>query len=250
MKYKLQEILSLTLDMAEAMIKCGSDVSRVEDSIRIICNSYKVKYIEAYATNSLIIVTLRNNDEAVTESRRIKYINTNLSMLEEVNSLSREICANNVGREIVLKKLDSIKSHNHYLLICFGNLLAAFSFTLFFKGNVLDAIISSFIALILYLSDHYLNSKNRSKIIYNFMNSFIIGIIAVIFSKFITTIHFDKIIIGDIMLLIPGLSMFISIYDIFKGDTLSGTIRFIEGMFLALSIALGILLSLLLGGLI
>jgi len=53
------------------------------------------------------------------------------------------------------------------------------------------------------------------------------------------------------MLLIPGLSMFISINDIFKGDTLSGIGRFTEGIFLALTIAAGVGLSLLmLGGII
>ena len=53
---------------------------------------------------------------------------------------------------------------------------------------------------------------------------------------------------GDIMLLIPGLAIFTSIYDIVKGDTTSGTNRFVDGIFLALSIASGIAISLLLGG--
>ena len=50
------------------------------------------------------------------------------------------------------------------------------------------------------------------------------------------------------MLLIPGLSMFISINDIFKGDVLSGIGRFTEGIFLALTIAAGGGLSLLMLG--
>ena len=39
-----------------------------------------------------------------------------------------------------------------------------------------------------------------------------------------------------------------SIDDIFKGDTLSGLGRFTEGIFLALTIAAGVGLSLLIGG--
>ena len=50
------------------------------------------------------------------------------------------------------------------------------------------------------------------------------------------------------MLLIPGLAIFTSVYDIVKGDTTSGTNRFVDGIFLALSIASGIAISLLLGG--
>ena len=78
-----------------------------------------------------------------------------------------------------------------------------------------------------------------------------IGFISIILVKLGIGNNFDKIVIGDIMLLIPGLSMFISINDIFKGDIMSGIGRFTEGIFLALTIAAGVGLSLLmLGGII
>lgn len=250
MKYSLGEVLSLSLDIGEAMIKCGGEVSRVEDTIRRICHSYGVKYIEVYAINSLIIATLRDDKNAVTESRRITYSSNNLYELEEVNQLSRKICEENTSRKEVLSKIEEAKKVKNKYLICFGQMLAAFSFTLFFGGDFLDGFFSLLIAFLLFFVSHYLDQKKINKIIYNFIGSFIIGIVASLFSKIGGNIHFDKIIIGDIMLLIPGLSMYISIHDIFKGDTLSGTNRFIEGIFLALSIAGGIGLSLLLGGLL
>ena len=42
--------------------------------------------------------------------------------------------------------------------------------------------------------------------------------------------------------------MFTSVYDIVKGDTTSGTNRFVDGLFLALSLAAGIAISLFIGG--
>lgn len=250
MKYSLREILSLSLDIGEAMIKCGGEVSRVEDTIKRICKSYGVLYIEVYAINSLIVATLRDDKTSVTESRRITYINNNLFELEKVNELSREICKENIGRKEVLQRIEEVKKVKNKYLICFGQMLAAFSFTLFFKGSYVDAIFSLMIAFILFFIDSYLANKNINKIAYNFIGSFIIGMLASICSKVLPSVQFDKIIIGDIMLLIPGLSMFISIHDIFKGDTTSGINRFIEGVFQALSIAGGIGLSLLLGGLL
>ena len=250
MKYQLKEILSLSLDVGEAMVKCGGEISRVEDTITRICKAYGVKYIEVYATNSLLLATLRDDQDSVTESRRVTYNNNNLLELEKVNELSREICKNNVGREEVLLKIEEEKQIKNKYLICFGQMLAAFSFTLFFNGNWIDALVSLFIALLLFFVNLYFDNKKINKIMYNFIASFIIGLFACLFSKIYASIHIDKVIIGDIMLLIPGLSMFISIHDIFKGDTLSGTTRFVEGIFLALSIAGGIGLSLSLGGLL
>ena len=59
----------------------------------------------------------------------------------------------------------------------------------------------------------------------------------------------DRIVIGNIMLLIPGISLTNSIRDMVSGDTMSGTLRFIEACILALAIAGGYFLaSVLVGG--
>ena len=51
--------------------------------------------------------------------------------------------------------------------------------------------------------------------------------------------HADLISIGNIMLLIPGIALTNSIRDMFCGDTITGLIRFMESVLLALVIALG-----------
>ena len=50
----------------------------------------------------------------------------------------------------------------------------------------------------------------------------------------------DKIMIGDIMLLIPGLMSTNAIRDVLIGDTLSGIIRLIAALLLAAALALWI----------
>ncbi len=250
-KLSLKEILSLSLDIAERMLKCGAEVSRVEQTISIICKSYGVKYMEVFAMNSLIVGTLRDEKWSVTESRRILYHKTDLEQLEKINNLSRKICDKNVSRKKVLKELELARSKKNNVLIFIGEVLAALSFTLFFGGNLFDAFAAAVITVILYLLDSFIKHGKINTLVYNFLCSFIIGFMAIILTKIGIGDNFDKIIIGDIMLLIPGLSMFISINDIFKGDTLSGIGRFTEGIFLALTIAAGVGLSLLtLGGIL
>jgi len=59
----------------------------------------------------------------------------------------------------------------------------------------------------------------------------------------------DHIIIGNIMALIPGIGLTNSLRDLFIGDSVSGTLRFIEAIMLAIAIACGyIITSLLFGG--
>ena len=92
------------------MLKCGAEVSRVEKTITIICESYGVKYREVFAMNSLIVATLRDDRDSVTESRRIAYHENDLGQLERLNDLSRSICKKNVSRKIVLSKIDECKN--------------------------------------------------------------------------------------------------------------------------------------------
>ena len=243
-KYQLKEILSIALDMGERMLKCGAEVSRVEKTISIICESYGVKYMEVFAMNSLIITTLRDNNDSVSESRRITYHENDLGQLERLNDLSRKICKKNVSRKVVLSKINECKKEK--IIIC--HIIAASSFTFFFGGNIIDSFASLFISIIIFFVNLYGNKNKINNLIINFLNSFVIGVISILLVKINVGSNFDKIIIGNIMLLIPGLSMFISINDIFKGDVLSGIGRFTEGIFLALTIAAGVGLSLLMLG--
>ena len=57
------------------------------------------------------------------------------------------------------------------------------------------------------------------------------------------TLHSDKVIIGDIMLLIPGLAFTNAVKDIFIGDTISGVMRLIETILWAAALALGFALA-------
>lgn len=250
MKFGLKEIVNVAIDIGEGMLKSGAEISRVEDTIERILNGYNVKYKEVFALNSIIIVTARHNNQTVTESRRIKYRKINLAMLEDLNNLSRKVCDNNMSREAVLKEISSYKSKKNDYKKIIGMTLTSYSFTLFFGGNAKDAFTAGIISIVLFIIDFLLKNKRNNTLIYNFFNSFLIGIMAILFIKINLACNLDKIIIGCIMLFIPGLSTCISIDDIFNGDTMSGISGLTEGVFLAFAIAGGIGLSLVIGGVV
>lgn len=250
-KLDFKEILGISLDIGEELLKCGAEISRVEETITIICKSYGVKKIDVFVMNSVIIATIISDEKkSFTETRRVLHHKMDLKTLEDLNSLSRRICKNNIPRKKVKNEIKKCVN-NTSILFYFGGIITAFSFTLFFNGNFKDAIFSSIIAIILCFIDKLTHKMKVNNLIYSFFCSFMIGSIAITLTKIIPTCHFDKIVIGDIMILIPGLSMFISVNDVFKGDTMSGIGRFTEGLFLTLCIAAGIGLSLImLGGLL
>ena len=61
-------------------------------------------------------------------------------------------------------------------------------------------------------------------------------------------VQLDKVVIGNIMLLIPGLELTNGMRDLFSGDVLAGLLHIGEAIFLAMVIALGAAYILSLGG--
>ena len=77
----------------------------------------------------------------------------------------------------------------------------------------------------------------------NLLISLIIGIIVGLVGRIIPGIHLDMILIGDIMLLIPGLAMTNAVRNILLGNTISGLVRLADSLLWAGSLAGGFMVA-------
>ena len=84
--------------------------------------------------------------------------------------------------------------------------------------------------------------------IYNFIVSFVSGVAALLLVKLGLGDQVDKIMIGGIMLLIPGIAMTNSVRDMLIGDVMSGWFRLLNALLIAGAIACGFALSIILIG--
>ena len=73
----------------------------------------------------------------------------------------------------------------------------------------------------------------------NIILSALLTILALVGEKFFPFLHADVLIIGNIMLLIPGIAFCNSIHDMVMGDTISGVLSLFDTILRALSIAIG-----------
>ena len=81
-----------------------------------------------------------------------------------------------------------------------------------------------------------------------FIVSFAAGILSVITVWLGIGVHTDKIMIGVIMLLIPGIAMTNGVRDMLTGDIATGMLRVANALLLAIAIACGFALSLFVTG--
>ena len=71
------------------------------------------------------------------------------------------------------------------------------------------------------------------------ISSFAGGVLAIVFVRLGLGCNVDKVMIGTIMLLIPGMTIGTSIRDMLCGDLITGFFRLLQSLLLATIIALG-----------
>ena len=85
-----------------------------------------------------------------------------------------------------------------------------------------------------------IDSRTASKFIINLASSAVVAVCAVLLFTVGLGDSLDKIIIGSIIRLVPGVALTTSIRDFLNGDYLSGTIRIIDAFLVGGCIAIGV----------
>lgn len=249
-----EELLCSVLDIGEQMLVNGAEINRVEDSIKRICQSYNAKRVDVFTITSSIVVTLQRQDGSTfTQTRRIHKYSTNLEIVDKLNNLSRYICNYKPEANYIINELVEINNGKTYSLSAQYATYAMIAsvFTIFFGGSLSDALISSLIAVLLKLSNTLTQKVDTNTLFVNIISSFIVGLFAILSVSLGVGKSIDKIVIGNIMLMIPGIAFTNSIRDIIGGDTISGLFRLSEAIVISLSIAVGFgIASIVFGGLI
>ncbi len=245
-------ILSLVLDIGEEMLTAGAEINRVEDSIyRILC-SYGYEKVNVFAITEHISVSfLDSNGQVVSEARRIYYFSNDMNHLEDLNQLSRYICANQPGITEIRDRLESKKkkkNSNNQFLACLAYFMGAGGFAIFFDGTIMDGIVSGLVVIFMYAISRISKVGLLNKIIFTSLSATLAGFAACILVHFGIGDHLDTIIIGNIMLLVPGLAFTTSLRDMLSGDIIAGLLRMIESIMVAAAIAIGYAVPLLLLG--
>ncbi len=245
-EFPIDDVLKITLEIASLLITSGAEVRRVEDTISRICKAYNLKNCEVFSITSIIIITATSQDDkTVTQTKRIYDSSLNLIAFEKANALSREICSNPKPLSYVLERTKKIKADSlkSTFKINVGYLIGAGAFSMFFGGNVLDSLSAILVAFILLLGNKFILKPTTNRLFYAFSISALMGISAIFLVNIGIGVHTDKIIIGDIMLLIPGMALVNSMVDMFCGDFMTGTMRVINSLLTAFSIAGGFLFA-------
>ena len=238
------QFVNILIKMADAMLKCGAEIYRAEDTLHRIAYAYGAEEIDVFAITSNIWITLKMpGEDAFTQSKRFKTFGSHdFEKLERLNALSRRVCAEQTELCVFEYEIDQIlKPDDNRMAFIVGSVLATGGFALFFDGSWAEALIAGVIGVFVCILQTQLAPICLNRMFLQLATAFITGIVTCILVRLAPGVHLDRIMVGVIMLLIPGIMFTNSMRDMLLGDTLSGSLRLIEAMLLALLLTLGLL---------
>ena len=235
-----ESLMSSAMDIGKLMEISGAEIYRVEDTITRIIGAYGGT-CQVTAVPSHILATAAFEGREYTLTRRIDHTDTDLELLHRLNELSRSVCRDKPSPDEIpslISKAEKAKKYSDWQLCLIYGFTSAM-FTMFFGGIWIDAIVSGVIAFGLYWL--------RKLIIKGGGNKVFVALLCSAYAALMTKLlvfagigeDADKIIIGVVMVLIPGVEMLNGFRDFSVGDIQAGLMHSAEALFLAVTIAVG-----------
>ncbi|WP_246021393.1 threonine/serine exporter family protein [Paenibacillus lentus] len=223
------------------MLQSGAETYRAEDTMARMAEAMGLEDSHSFVTPTGIMFQASESQSA--KLARIIERTTDLQKVAAVNDVSRKLGSRDISPSQAHIRLMDINRAGHEYAVLLQIVTAAAAsgcFTFMFKGSMADiipGILCGGAGFSMFLALHRLV---KVKFFAEFSASFIIGLLAVIFVALGMGQELDKIIIGSVMPLVPGLLITNAVRDLMAGHLVSGLSRGAEAFLTAFAIGAGI----------
>ncbi|MDD7363339.1 MAG: threonine/serine exporter family protein [Peptoniphilus sp.] len=238
-----RRLTNIAITTGQMLVKNGAEIYRAEDTIeRMVLSREIVQEVDVFALSSAIFVSAEYRGESITMLKDIKSYGVNLAKIDALNAFSRHFVAGDIPLDEAHNELLAISQMpaRKPLVSMFFTGLCSASFAVMFGGTWYDFAYTFFIGAMLNGCLRLTGEHNLSFFAEVFIGTLVVSILALFGSYFFPRLHMDMLIIGSIMPLVPGMVITNSFRDIISGDYVSGLIGITKGIFVALTIALGV----------
>lgn len=225
------------------MIESGAETYRVEDTMLRMARSLDIEDAQSYVTPTGIILSLGRRQ--ITKITSISNRITDLHKISLVNKVSRNLTNKMISLEEAYDELLRIQKTNYFLPIYLQVFLAAVAssaFIILFGGLWSDmpaAFVAGGVGFTVVTIIHELT---KVKFFSEFLAALFTGLVAYFAVKFHLGTELDKIIIGGVMPLVPGVLITNAVRDLMAGHFTSGIAKGAEAFLTAFAIGSGIAL--------
>ena len=235
-------LTELTARIAYHLALSGAETFRIEETMRRIIGAYGIE-CQAFAIPNCVMVSLEAaNGKPLMVMKRVGFHGNDLEAVEKLNALSRRICAETPAPEVAAQWLkETLAERRTYSVAAYylGNFLGAAGFCPVFGGTMRDSLWAGLMGLIIGFVTRQMDRWETNPFFSTITAAFAMAVPAYLAAGFHLIDYVDAVIIGSLMILVPGLLITNSMRDIIYGDTNSGINRIVQVLLSALAIAMG-----------
>ncbi|WP_245208059.1 threonine/serine exporter family protein [Sediminibacillus dalangtanensis] len=234
-------ITSVCLLAGKIMLQSGAETHRVEDTMQRIAASFGKTASQSYVTPTGIIFSIDGTDP--TNFMRISERSTDLHKIAVVNSISRQVTNGELSMTEANDQLKQTDLDSYSFSLFFQVIAAALvsgCFAIMFDGSWLDFVPAMVAGAAGYLAMERFHDWVEIRFFAEFLASVIIGLLSLLFIHLQLGAEMDKIIIGAVMPLVPGLLITNAVRDLMAGHLVAGLSKGAEALLTACAIGAGI----------
>lgn len=241
-----KKILIFAMKAGKIILQNGSGTNRAEDTINRILGKHNFEIAESFvSTTGIFMSIVDESGEILTLVNRISNRTININKIVIVNDISRRYVKNEISFEEaneLMDKIDLVEDYSSFVKsISWGIVSVGFAYAI--SKDLYSSLISFFVCFGSYYVYEFLDKKKFSSFFNILTTSFFYSIVTLFLSQFIE-INYNTIIIGCIMPLVPGVALVNAFRDVFAGDYLAATGRFLDCLITTSSIAVGVAFAL------
>lgn len=238
-----RRVLDLVAMMGEELLRNGAEIARVQDTMHIVGKAFGKEEVDVFAVSNGIFVTMHHDDQ--TRCTQVKYVPLtapNLGRVAAINQLSREISEGRYTLDEAMAQMNKIvRTPGVSLWWLMGACaVGGGSFCYLYGGSVLDCLATVPVGILLCLFQYVMGRAKISKVMQTIFGSSLVTLCGILLAGIFSCLDVDSVIIGGLVILVPGVPLTTSIRDFFNGDYLSGMIRLIDALLVAVCMAIGV----------
>lgn len=239
----VDDALRLSTEAARIVLESGGETYRAEDVMSAIASALGGLDPDSFATPTGFMAScddIRGRSRSVV--KRIRKRQMNLEKISRIDSLAKGAVSGIIDQDGVERELCTIDSLGQYPkpIPLIGAAFGTGFFCLLFGGAWNDAILASILGVVICMMMTWLGSMRLSEFFSNMVGGGIAAATALCALSLGLIANLDAVIIGSIMLLVPGVMIVNAIRDIIAGDLVSGIARGANAFISAAGISIGV----------
>ncbi|WP_283679878.1 threonine/serine exporter family protein [Lentilactobacillus sp. Marseille-Q4993] len=225
------------------LLTSGAETSRVEQTVEYIGHAAGVA-ISCYVTMTAVFISV--NQMGRTMMFKTKLSGFNLQKVDELNQASRQFTAHQISYDKLKEELERI---DHQVIEfnwptkILGAGLVSVAPMFLFKATWGDLGLSFFIGIVGFLATMWVANKHKTPYIKELAGGFTIALLSILAVKTGIGIDSDKMIVSSLMPLVPGVAITNSFREIMAGEIISGLVRGVDAVLVAIAIGSGVVLA-------